>query len=169
MLPEVIFFSETDDSCRIHTDLLCPDIKRFVVLFINRNPKLIDRHFHDLGAKFPCPCGRFMLKVIAEREVTEHFKICAVTCRYADSFNIGCTDTFLASGHSFSWRGQLACKVLFQRCHTGVNQKQAFVSLRHKREARRTKMSLAFEKRKILFSDFVQSHPLHCYHFLSAT
>ena len=36
MLPEIIFFTKTEDTILVYPDFLIPDIECFIILFINR-------------------------------------------------------------------------------------------------------------------------------------
>ena len=79
----------------------------------------------------------------------------------SDALDIGRSDALLAGRDAGSRRGQLACEIFLERCHAGVDEKQALISLRHKRKARQTKMALALEKAQILLSEFIESRPFH--------
>ena len=102
-----------------------------------------------------------MLEIIAEREIAEHLEESAVTRGDSDALNIGRSDALLAGCDAGSRRCQLACEIFLERCHAGVDEKQALISLRHKRKARQTKMALALEKAQILLSEFIESRPFH--------
>lgn len=113
VFPEIIFLAEPYDMRWVNADFFCPYIKGFIVVFINCYPELICGHFKHLCAKFPSPRSGFMLKIIAEAEVAEHFKISTVAISFADSFNIRRADTFLAGGNSCARRLFLACEIFF--------------------------------------------------------
>ena len=167
VLPEIVLLAKPYDPFGSHPDLLCPDVKGFVVVLKDGDPELVHRHFHNLGAELPCPGGGFMLEIIAERKVSEHFKISSVPCGYADSFNIRRAYALLAGGHSLSGRSKLARKIFFERSHACVDEQQALVALRNKRKAVCPEVSLAFKKREKLFPDVVKTHPFHIIRFLS--
>ena len=142
VLPEVILLAEAYHMVGLNADNLRPNIVSLVVLFVNAYIKLFGVHFHNLCTEFPRPRNNLFFEVIAEREVTEHFKESAVSCRLADVFNIGCTNTFLTGCNSFSRRGDFAREILFHRCHSRVDKKQALVIVRDKRKAFKSQMSL---------------------------
>ena len=100
VLPEIILFAEPYNMRRVNANLLSPNIKRFVIVFINGYPKLINRHVKNIRAKFPRPFCCLVLKIISEAEITEHFKISAVASSFSYSFNIGSSDALLAGGNS---------------------------------------------------------------------
>ena len=162
VLPEVVLLAHTRNMGRINSDLLCPYIIRLVVLEIYRHIKFVNGHLHNLCAELPRPGDSLALEVIAEREVAQHFKKRAVTRVLSDAVYIGRSDTFLAGGDPVSRRRLLTGEVRLHRGHTRVYKKDAFIILRNKRKARKAQMSLAFEKREILFSYFIQTHVVHC-------
>ena len=136
VFPEIVLFSHSYNVRRVNADFLCPDFKGFVIVLIDGNPKLVHRHFKLFCYKLPRPGGCFMLEIVSEREVSEHFKESAVPCGVSDTLNIGCADTFLAGGYSFSRRYSRTRKIRLERCHTCVNKQKAGVVLRHKRKRR---------------------------------
>ena len=156
MFPEVVFLAETDNPLRGNADFFCPDIKCFVIILINGDPQTVDRQFQHLGDKFPRPGGRFMFKVIAEREVTQHLKIGAMACGLTDMFDILGTDTFLTGGHAGIGRSRLSEEKFFQRCHAGVDQQKAGIIFRGDQGgACHTGMALAFEEGKVFFAQVI--------------
>ena len=118
MLPEIILFAKLYDMCRVNSYLVYPDSLCLVVLLIHRHPKLIFRDFHYLCEKLPRPLSCLVLEIVAKREITKHLKECAVTCSFADSFNIRGSYTFLTRCNSASWRFLCQCKPFLHRCHT---------------------------------------------------
>ena len=131
MLPEVVFSAQTNHVIFCNADLLRPHAIGFIVIFKDRDVQLICRHFQYLGKEFPCPGNGFNFKVIAEGEISQHFKISAVPCRLANALNIRRTDALLAGSHARIRRDSLSQKILFQRCHTGIDQQKALIPLRN--------------------------------------
>ena len=117
MLPEVILLAQTDNVGRVNAYFFCPDIESLVVVFINSYPKLVLGHFKHFCAEFPSPSSSFMLKVITEREVAQHFKISAVAVCLTYSLNVGSTNTFLAGCNALSRRCYFSRKIFFHRRH----------------------------------------------------
>ena len=146
MLPEVIFFAESYHMRGVNADLFCPDVICFIVFGIYADIELVLGHFENLCEKFPRPSGCLAFKIIAEREVAEHFKKCAVTCGFADIINIGCAYALLAGGYSASRRSNFACEVFFHRRHAGIYQKNTLITLRHQGKTRQTQMTLTLKK-----------------------
>ncbi len=121
-LPEIIIFSETDNMSWVYADLFGPDFNRFVVVLIDRNPQPVHRKFEHLGDKLPSPRGCLMLEIIPEREVSEHFKIGAMTCGFSHIFNIRGTDALLAGGDPLSGWGFDTKEPFFHGGHARVDQ-----------------------------------------------
>ncbi len=135
MLPEVVLFAETDDMRFGNTDFVFPNIVGFVVLFIDRRPKQILRHFKRFGQKLPCPGDGLFLKIVAEREVAEHFEIRTMARGNTDAFKVGRADTLLAGRDAVARRLDLAGEVFFHGRHAGIDEKKAFVVVGNERKA----------------------------------
>ena len=146
VFPEVVLSAQTNHVVFCHTDLLRPHVIGLVIVFKDGYIQFICRHFQHLGEELPGPCDCLDLEVIAEREVTQHLKVGAVACGLTNTFNIRCADALLAGSHTGIRRNSLSQKILFQRCHTRVDEQKALVPLRNQREAGETSVSLALEK-----------------------
>ena len=96
--------------CR-NTDFFIPDIESLIVLQINGRIETVCRDSYAFGQELPCPVDRFCLEVIAEGEVAQHLKECAVAGCLTDILDIAGTDTFLTCGDSASRRDLLSCEV----------------------------------------------------------
>ena len=155
VFPEVIFSAQPLHVRGCNTHVLCPEVICFIIVFKDGNIQLIDWHFQFFGEEFPCPFDCLLLEVVAEREVAQHFKIGAVTGSLSNPFDIRCPDALLTGGDPYIRRNSLSQEVLFQRCHTGVDEQQALVALRNQGKAWQPGMVLAFKERKVFFSQFV--------------
>ena len=109
--PEIVLFAHTHNPVGRNADFFRPYVKGLVVVLINRNPKLVHGKLQNLGAKFPRPRGSLVFEIIAERKISEHFKICAVARGFSHAFNIGRSDTFLARCNPFSRRSFLSREI----------------------------------------------------------
>ena len=96
-LPEVVgserralVVADADNALGRYADLLLPDVERFVIGFIHGDPQSLFRQVEPVftGQQFPRVADRVMLEVIAEAEVTQHFKEGVVTGGIADVFQI---------------------------------------------------------------------------------
>ena len=111
MLPEVVFFSETVDPLFRDTDLFVPDTESLIIVKVNGRIETVCRNSYAFCQELPGPMDRFCLKVIAEREVSQHLEECAVAGCLTDIFDITGTDTFLTGGDSASRRDLLSREV----------------------------------------------------------
>ena len=161
VLPEVVLLAEAEDAVFRNADILVPDLKCLVVLDIDRRIQTVRRNAHDLGQELPAPGNRFLLEVVAEREVAQHLKIGAVACGLADVLDVAGTDALLAGRDAVTRRLLLSGKERLHRRHTGVDQQQRLVALRNQRKARQTQMSFGLHKGEKFFTDFIQTHVLH--------
>ena len=163
MLPEVVFFSETENTFGRNSDLFVPDIEGFIIIQINGWIETVCIKSYNLCKKLPGPVNCFFFEVITKREVTEHFKECTMACSFTYVLDISCTDTFLTGCHSCSWRFLSTCEIWFQRSHTCIDQQKTLISLRNQGKAFHYKMSLAFHKIKKHLTKFVHSVLFHSF------
>ena len=138
MLPEVIRLTKPEDILCGNADLLVPDFKRFLIIFVNGGIQTVGLQTYHLGQKFPAPGNGLVLKVIAKGEIAQHFKISTMTGRLTNILNITGTDTLLAGADASSGRLHLALKIGLHGCHTGINQQQRGIVLWNQRKAGQT-------------------------------
>ena len=62
VLPEVVLLAHAHNALRRNADFFRPDVKRLRRHPVDRHPKLIHRQLQHLGAEFPRPGRRLMLK-----------------------------------------------------------------------------------------------------------
>ena len=113
VLPEVVFFSETEDSVSRNTNFFIPDIEGFIILFVYRRIQTVLIQTYHFGQKFPGPCDGFVFEVITKREVTKHLEESTVTGCLSYVLDITGTDTFLAGSHTGSRRNLCSGKIRF--------------------------------------------------------
>ena len=124
VLPEVVLLAETHDMILAHADFIAPNAVCLLVFLIYGGPQQIRRDFQHFRQKFPCPCQGFFLKIIAEREIAEHFKKGSVTRGITDMLDVVRADALLAGRHSVAGRFKLSGKVFFERRHSRDNEQQ---------------------------------------------
>ena len=171
MLPEVIFFSEAEDAVLGNADHIAPDRERLVVsrrcLISGEDGRIepVGLESDPLGArqKFPCPGNGFLLKIVAEREVAQHFKIRAVTRGVADVFDVARADALLAGRHAVARGLFLAREPRLHRRHAGVDEQNGFVVLRNERKARQTQMTLRLKELQIHFPKLIEAVSFVCH------
>lgn len=149
--PEVI--GKRIDVVFRQTDHIVPVIMRFIVVRINGNVEAGLIELQDFGQEFPCPGNRFLLEIIAEGKIPQHFEESMVAGGTAYVFNISSTDTFLAGRHSvFRWF-YLAGEVRLQWRHAGTDQEKAGVILWNQGETLQSQMVFLFSKTKDNFRE----------------
>ena len=131
VLPKVIFFAETHHVVGFYARGFCPNVISLVIVKINAAIEPFGVHFHNLCAKLPRPRNYFFFEIVAERKVAEHFKIRAVTRRFADALYIGRSYALLACCDPFSRRGKLAREIFFHRRHTRIYKQQRLIVIRY--------------------------------------
>ena len=163
MLPEVIVLAEAGDAALGDTDLVAPDIKCLVVLFIHGRVQPLGVEADPVRArqKLPRPGDGFMLEVVAEGEVAEHLKIRAVARGLADVFNVAGADALLAGADAVARRLLIALEVGLHRRHARVDEQQARIILRDEREARQAQVPLRLEKAQEHLAQFIQTIWFH--------
>ena len=163
MLPEVIVLAEAGDAALGDANLVAPDIKCLVVLFIHGRVQPLGVEADPVRArqKLPRPGDGFMLEVVAEGEVAEHLKIRAVARGLADVFNVAGADALLAGADAVARRLLIALEVGLHRRHAGVDEQQARIILRDEREARQAQVPLRLEKAQEHLAQFIQTIWFH--------
>ena len=124
MLPEVVFLTELVDVVLRDMHHILPDVIRLLIVYINRRIQTVRIQADTLGQELPCPWNRFLLEVIAEREVSEHLKEGTVAGCLTNILQVTGTDALLAGGDSASRRNLLSCKPWLHRCHSGIDNEQ---------------------------------------------
>ena len=156
-LPEVVI--EFHDMILREAGLLSPDGGCFIVLRIDRDPKLLLRQIQDIRQEFPRPRNRLFFEIISKREVAEHFKIRLMTRRASDVLNISRTYTALARRDARARRLHLARKERFERRHARADHQERWIVCRDERSARQTQMSLLLRKElQVRFAQFISCH-----------
>ena len=135
MLPKVIFLTHLDNALGGNAYFVYPDILCLVILLVDSYPQILNREVHNLGEELPRPCDCFVLEIISEREVSEHFKISTVARRLADSFYVGRSYALLAGCDALSGWSSRSGEPFFHRRHSRIYQKQAVIVVRYKRKA----------------------------------
>ena len=162
--PEVVF--QTDNTLVRNTYNVVPDLIRLIIGGMNGNIQLIPGQFQLFGQKFPAPGNNLFLEVIAERKVSQHFKIGMVACRTSHVFNIAGAHTLLACGHTGRRRLHLSGKERLERSHAGADQKQGRIILGNQGCTGQAHMSPFFKKFQKPFAEFITAHVLHRFSLL---
>ena len=166
VFPEVILLAEAEYFLCRNADLVMPDVPCLVIVNVDRGIESVRIKAYPLLAReeLPAPCYCLVLKIIAEGEVAEHFKIGAVARGMADIFDIAGAYALLAGADTLARRYLLALEPRLHRGHTGVYEQYGFIVLRNQREAGQAQMTFALKKAQEHFSQFVYSV---CFHISS--
>ena len=161
VLPEVVLLAELVDSLRGHADLVSPDREGLVVVQIDGRIEPVRIKSDHLRQELPRPVDRFRLEIVAEGEVAQHLKECAVSRRVADIFDVAGADALLAGRDALSRRHLGAGKVRLQRRHARVDEQHGIVPVRHERKGLHREMSLALHEIEKHLSELVYSVFFH--------
>ncbi|GBF31523.1 hypothetical protein MnTg04_01484 [bacterium MnTg04] len=133
--PEIVFHSQTGKSCRVHTDVVEPDVGRFVVFFVNGDPQALGRQLHVFRQEFPGVLDRFLLEVIAETEITQHFEESVMPRGITDVFQVvmlaAGAHTALRTGRCLVGTFFLAGKYVLELHHAGIGKQQRRIVAGH--------------------------------------
>ena len=156
-LPEVVI--EFHDMILWEAGLLAPDGGCFIVLRIDRDPKLFLRQIQDIRQELPRPGNRLFFEIVSKREVAEHFKIRLMTRRASDVLDISRTYAALARRDARARRLHLARKERFERRHARADHQERWIVCRDERSARQSQMPLFLRKElQIRFAQFISCH-----------
>ena len=163
VFPEVVFLAEAEDAFCGNVDVLVPDLKGFVVVQVDGGVQTVGIQSHPVGRgqELPAPSDGFLLEVVTEGEVAQHFEIGAVTSGLADVFNVAGTDALLAGADPLPGRGLVAGEPGLHGSHTGVDEQQGCVILGDQREAGQTQVTLGLEEFQEHLSQFVYAIRFH--------
>ena len=133
--PEVIFFTEAENTVGRDPCHLLPEFKSFVIVVIDGDIEMFFIEFQNFGKEFPGVTDGAFFEVIAEGEVPHHFKKCMV----AGGFPYRIQIVMLAAGANAFLRGSRAFvgaffqfqKSIFELNHTRVGKEQCGIVVRH--------------------------------------
>ena len=151
--PPVVF--QFHDPFRRNPAHIMPQVIGFLVLGVYGNPQFVRRQFQHLGEEFPGPGDHFLLEVVPEGEVPQHFEIGMVPGRASHVFNVPGTDTFLAGGDPGRRGFHLAGKVRLKRSHACADQKKRRVIVGNQGSTGQYQVSPFLKEIKILLSNLV--------------
>ena len=146
MLPEVVLFAKAENVIGRNTDLLVPDLKGLIIILVDGRIQSGFFQTNNLGQEFPAPCDCFLLKVVTEGEIAQHFEISAVAGGLTDVLNVAGTDALLAGAYTAAGRLHLTGKVGLHGCHAGVDQQQRGIVLGNQGKAGQAQMILALKE-----------------------
>src|SRR5512140_493934 len=72
--PKIVFFTKAQNAVFRNSYFIVPDSKGFIVAGKNGYPELFRRQFQALSDDLPGPGYSFILKIISDAEVSQHFE-----------------------------------------------------------------------------------------------
>ena len=161
VLPEIVLLAELVDVIRRDMHVVQPDVVGLLVIHIHGRIQTVRVQTDALRQEFPCPRNRFLLEIIAEGEISQHFKIGAVTRRLSDILQIAGADALLARGHPSSRRDLLTGKPGLHRRHAGIDDQERCIVVRNQRKAVQSQTPLLFKEGEEQLTQFIDSSVLH--------
>ena len=163
MFPEVVLLAEAEYALGRNAYLLVPDVECLVVVNVNGGVESVGVKADPLGRgeELPAPCDGLVLKVVAEGEVAQHFKISAVAGGLADVLDVAGAYALLAGADAVARRLLLALEIGLHGRHAGVYEQKARVVLRYERKAGKAEMSLALKKAQKHFTKLIYTVFFH--------
>ena len=166
MLPEVVLLAEAEDTLGGDAHFLVPDLKGFIVVFVDGGVQPVLVQTDHLGQELPAPCNGLVLEVIAEGEVAQHLKIGAVAGGLADILDVAGADALLAGADPVTGRLHLTLEIGLHGRHAGIDEQQRRIILGDQRKAGQAQVTLAFKERKEHFAQFIYAVRLGIHWFL---
>ncbi len=147
-LPKVVFLIESEDSVPRHD--LGPEFFRLIILAKDRGIEFGRRDTEVLRHQLPGPGNGFLLEVVTEGEVAEHFEEGVMTRGAPDLFEV----VVLAAGAHALLGGASARVVaplaaqedVLELVHAGVREEQRRVVRRHQRRGAHDAMGTFLEE-----------------------
>ena len=161
MLPEIVRLAELVNMIGRNVHIIQPDIVSLFIVHIDRRIQTLRIQSDALGQKLPCPRNGFLLEIITEGEVAQHFKISAVAGCFAYVLQIAGADALLAGGNPFSRGNLLTGKPGLHRSHTGIDDQERCIIVRNQREAVQSEASLLFKECQKQLTQFIYASVLH--------
>ena len=147
--PEIVVGGNADDPVIGQARNLLPDRRSLVIGVIDRDQQLVLRDVEILGQQFPGERDRLGFEIVAEAEISQHFKEGMVACGIADIVQIV---VLSACAHAFLRRGGAAVVAVFQAGehvleldHAGIGEHQRRIIARHQGRAVDDGVALAAE------------------------
>jgi hypothetical protein len=147
--PEIVRRGDAHDALIGQAGHLLPQVKGLIIVVIDRHPQLVLGQAVFLGNQVPGQRDGLFLEIIAEGEVTEHFKEGVVAGGVADIVEV----VMLAAGAHAFLRGRgagigallLAGEHVLELHHAGIGEHQGRVIARHQRRGFHHRMAVLAE------------------------
>ncbi len=141
---------------------ILPDLPSFIVILVNRREQAFLRKFPDFGQKLPRPGNRFLLVIIAERPVSEHFEKSVVVIVPTDDVQIVVlarnADALLAVADALPALRIVAEKNRLELVHAGICKHERRIVVRNHGRRADKQVSLGFKELDKGFANLRGSH-----------
>jgi len=119
--PEILVFAQPLQAVRRQLHVAEPNLRRLVVVQIDRGGEQIGIHPHPFlaGEEFPGPVDRVAFEVVAEAEVAQHLEEGVMVGRAADVVDVARPQAFLAGGCPGEFQLAAAEEVVLELVHAG--------------------------------------------------
>src|SRR6267142_1287632 len=145
--PEVGFVAEPEDLLgREELELLRPDVVGLVVAYVHRGDELLAVEPEDLRQELPAPLDRFLLTVVADREVAEHLEERLVVTVLPHFVDVRGPEDLLHRDDPLGRRLLLPGEVRHERLHAGAREEDRWVVLQDEWPAGHAGMPLLLEE-----------------------
>ena len=158
--PEVIVFPHPRDATCTKPDLLMPDLRRFVVINIDRDIQsvLVECQPGGIGEKFPGPADCHALEVITKAEIAQHLEKRVVISGPTNVVDIAGPQALLACCGSCEIQFHFAQEVIFKLVHAGGSEQYRRIPGRHQHVTLLASVALGLKKCQVFLSQFISLH-----------
>ncbi len=155
--PEVVVLAHAGDAAGRDLDLPVPDVERLVVVQVDRDRQALAVDLQRVGQELPRPVDRFLLEVIAEREVAEHLEERHVPRGLPYVLDVARADALLAGGGLGEARVAQAHELALELIHPGRGEQDRRV-VGHEHVGGLLHAPLGREEIEVGFAKLVGSH-----------
>jgi len=158
--PEVFVLVHSRNALGRQSDLVVPNAKRFVVIFVDRDRQTLAGDAQPLfvGQEFPRPVDGFFFEIIAERKVAQHFEERVVERGPAHIVDVTGSQAFLARGRASEIQFDLSKEVVFELVHPRGSEQNRWIPSRNEHVAGLADATFGLKERQVFFAQFVSFH-----------
>jgi tetratricopeptide (TPR) repeat protein len=148
--PEVGLSAKAHDAVLGKSRNAGPDLRRFVIVLIDRHKETVHRKLPNLGQKLPSPGNCLFLVIVSKGPIAEHFKKGVMVCVAAHFIQIIVfsrnANALLGIGHALIGFGIVAQEAGFELVHSRIDEHQGRIILRNHRRGPHKEVALAFKE-----------------------
>ena len=156
--PEVVILAHPRDPAGIEADLLVPDVERLVVVEVDRHRQALAGDSQGFGQKLPAPVDRFLLEVVAEREVAEHLEERHVAGGPPDVLDVAGPDALLAGRRRSETRVAQPHELALELVHARRGEQDGLIFLGNQHIAGAADAPLGDEEVEERFAKLIGHH-----------